>query len=45
MLLTKLRSAFNQRQLYAVGGALGAGALATAWLVSAACDADLHREP
>ena len=33
MLLTGLRAAFRQRHLYAVGGAVGAGALATAWLV------------
>lgn len=33
MLLTGLRAAFSQRQLYAAGGAVGAGALVSAWLV------------
>ena len=36
MLLTRLRAAFSQRQLYAAGGALSAGALASAWLVRVA---------
>ncbi len=33
-MLTSLRAAFSQQRLLALGGALGAGAVASAWMVS-----------
>ena len=33
-MLTSLRAAFSQQRVLALGGALGAGAVASAWLVS-----------
>lgn len=33
-MLTSLKAAFSQQRVLALGGALGAGAVASAWLVS-----------
>ncbi len=33
-MLTSLRAAFSQQRVLALGGALGAGAVASAWMVT-----------